>query len=216
MAWLAHGTRASCKAPSNTSSPGIFVAAYAPDLPGEKFPLRWMHLSSAGDLPRELIPMRHGRDDSMELMAAHIIREATAGDAPAIVALYRSAGIESATSFTPEEARAHFAVFSRYPNYRLFVATAERRIVGCYALLIMDNLAKRGRRSGVVEDLVVSPEQQGHGIGRALIQHARERCREAGCYKFVLSSGISREKAHAFYESIGLKRHGFSFLAGTE
>ncbi|HVH89723.1 MAG TPA: GNAT family N-acetyltransferase [Terriglobales bacterium] len=145
-----------------------------------------------------------------------IIREATSADAPAIVAIYRSAGIEEGTSFTAEEARAHFAVFSRYPNYRFFVAIAGGQIVASYALLIMDNLAKRGRRSGVVEDVAVSPEHQGHGIGRALIQHAQERCREAGCYKFVLSSGISREKAHAFYESIGLKRHGFSFLAGIE
>ena len=152
----------------------------------------------------------------MELMDDLVIREATADDAPEIVALYRSAGIESGASFTPAEARSHFAVFSRYPNYRIFVATRGGEIIASYALLIMDNLAKRGRRSGVVEDVAVSPEHQGQGTGRALIQHARERCREAGCYKFVLSSGISREKAHAFYESIGLKRHGFSFLAGIE
>lgn len=149
-------------------------------------------------------------------MTDFTIREATSADAPAIVALYRSVGIDSGRSFTAEEARAHFAVFSRYPNYRIFVAVAGGDIVGSYALLIMDNLAKNGRRSGVLEDVAVSPQHQGHGIGRALIQHAREKCREANCYKFVLSSGIAREKAHAFYESIGLKRHGFSFLAGME
>jgi GNAT superfamily N-acetyltransferase len=141
------------------------------------------------------------------------IRQATTDDAPAIVALYQSAGIESGESFTPEEARAHFALFARYPNYRIFVAVLDEEIVGTYELLIMDNLAKRGRRSGVVEDVAVSPQHQGAGIGRALMEHAREQCRNAGCYKFVLSSGISREDAHTFYESIGLKRHGFSFLA---
>jgi hypothetical protein len=48
------------------------------------------------------------------------------------------------------------------------------------------------------------------------MQHAREQCRYAGCYKFVLLSGLSRERAHAFYQSIGLKMHGFSFLAEFE
>jgi hypothetical protein len=89
------------------------------------------------------------------------IREATADDAPAIVVLFQSAGVESGELFTSEEARAHFAVFSRYPNYRVFVAVLGQEIVGTYALLIVDNLAKRGRRSGVVEDVAVSPEHQG-------------------------------------------------------
>ena len=146
-------------------------------------------------------------------MADLLIRQATAIDASEIVALYQSAGIESGQSFTAEEARAHFAVFSRYPSYRVFVAVLGEEVAGTYALLIMDNLAKRGRRSGIVEDVAVSARHQREGIGQALMEHARERCREAGCYKFVLSSGISRKAAHAFYQSIGLKKHGFSFLA---
>jgi ribosomal protein S18 acetylase RimI-like enzyme len=145
-----------------------------------------------------------------------IIREATPDDAPQIIALYLSAGIESGTSFTPEEAREHFRVFAKYPNYRVFVAVLEEQIVGTYELLIMDNLAKRGQPSGVVEDVAVSSRFQGRGIGRALMQHAREECQRAGCYKFVLSSNSRREAAHKFYGSLGLKRHGFSFLAKIE
>lgn len=142
-----------------------------------------------------------------------VIREATADDAPRIVALYQSAGIEAGISFTPEQAREHFRVFSEYPNYRIFVAVQGEDIVGAYELLIMDNLAKCGRPSGVVEDVAVSPQHQRCGIGRALMQHARDQCQRAGCYKFVLSSSSSREAAHEFYDSLGLKRHGISFLA---
>jgi GNAT superfamily N-acetyltransferase len=149
-------------------------------------------------------------------MQALLIREATPDDAPEIIALYQRAGIESETPFTPQEAEAHFAVFTRYPNYRVFVAIVGEEIVGAYELLIMDNLAKHGRRSGLVEDVAVSPQHQRHGIGHALMQHAREQCSRAGCYKFVLSSGIRREEAHAFYDSLGLKRHGVSFLAEIE
>ena len=79
-------------------------------------------------------------------MPDFLIRQATAADASEIVALYQRAGIESGQSFTPEEARAHFAVIARYPSYRIFVAVLGGEIVATYALLIMDNLAKRGRR----------------------------------------------------------------------
>jgi GNAT superfamily N-acetyltransferase len=76
----------------------------------------------------------------------------------------------------------------------------------------MDNLAKRGRRSGIVEDVAVAPARQGQGIGRAMMQHARKQCIEADCYKLMLSSGQQRYRAHAFYDSLGMKRHGVSFL----
>jgi hypothetical protein len=36
-------------------------------------------------------------------------------------------------------------------------------------------------------------------------------CRKHGCYKIVISSNFKRPKAHAFYESLGFKRHGYSF-----
>jgi GNAT superfamily N-acetyltransferase len=152
-------------------------------------------------------------NDSRKIPGAlvSIIRQATRDDAPKIVALYAASGVEGA-SFSDDEARAHFDVFARYPNYRVFVAEIDGEVVGAYELLIMDNLAKRGRPSGVVEDVAVSPARQGQGIGRALMEHARDECRRAACYKFVLSSAIGREGAHAFYDALGFARHGFSFL----
>jgi hypothetical protein len=36
--------------------------------------------------------------------------------------------------------------------------------------------------------------------------------KEKGCYKMTLSSNLKRESAHAFYDSLGFKKHGFSFL----
>jgi GNAT superfamily N-acetyltransferase len=44
-----------------------------------------------------------------------------------------------------------------------------------------------------------------------MMHHAMALAREAGCYKLVLSSNQKRERAHAFYESLGFQRHGFSF-----
>ena len=144
-------------------------------------------------------------------MDALAIREAKKDDVSAILELYRNADLEGEPAFTVKEAEAHLAVFSRYPSYRIFVAVVDEKVVGTYELLIMENLAKGGRKSGVVEDVAVSPQFRGQGIGRAMMTHAREQCKQAGCYKFVLSSNLKRADAHAFYESLGFEKHGYSF-----
>lgn len=139
------------------------------------------------------------------------IRPATEQDLPALLTLYQAAGIDGERAFTMEEAVAHFAVLQRYPYFRVFVAVEGAAVVGTYELVILDNMAKRGRRSGVVEDVAVHPDHQGHGIGRTMMHHALEQCRLAGCYKMTLSSNLKREDAHRFYDSLGFTRHGYSF-----
>jgi GNAT superfamily N-acetyltransferase len=74
----------------------------------------------------------------------------------------------------------------------------------------MHNLA--GKPLAVVENVVVDRHQQGRGIGRQLMAHAKEQASAAGCYKLALSSNRKRHAAHAFYESIGFDQHGLSFV----
>jgi ribosomal protein S18 acetylase RimI-like enzyme len=140
-----------------------------------------------------------------------VIREANDSDVERILELYRETGIGPQESFLPEEAREQLAVLRKYPSYRVFVAEAGGIVVGTYELLIMDNLAKRGKKSAIVEDVAVSKQQQGRGIGRAMMEHAMQQARDAECYKLVLSSNLQRTDAHAFYEALGFKKHGYSF-----
>jgi GNAT superfamily N-acetyltransferase len=137
------------------------------------------------------------------------IREVTESDLPAILALYVEVGDDQVLSI--DQAQSIFARMKRYPDYHVYVATKDDAIVGTFALLIMDNLAHLGAPSGVAEDVVVSSAWQGHGIGKLMMQFALERCRERGCYKLALSSNLSREAAHRFYDSLGFERHGYSF-----
>ncbi len=141
-----------------------------------------------------------------------LVREATEADLPAVLRIYAQPGLDESDVLSVDEARAHYRRFRLYPNYRLFVAVLDGEVVGTFALLIMDNLAHRAAPSGVVEDVAVREDLQGRGIGREMMAAARERCREAGCYKMALSSNLRREAAHAFYESLGFERHGYSFL----
>ena len=145
-----------------------------------------------------------------------LIREAREQDVARILELYREAGIEAEEGFTPQEARTHLALFLRYPSFRVFVAEVRGEVVGTFELLIMDNLAKRGSRSGVVEDVAVSLRLQGRGIGRAMMLHAQQERRQAGCYKLVLSSGLKRTGAHDFYDAAGFEKHGYSFRVDVD
>lgn len=146
------------------------------------------------------------------------IREAVPADLPQVLALYAQPGLDDDQVLTLEEAQRIHAAFARYPSYRLFVAadTAQpQRVIGSYALLVMHNLAHRGAPSAIAEDVVVDAQWRGQGVGRRLMAHAMDEARLAGCYKLALSSNRCRERAHAFYESLGFTRHGVSFLIDT-
>jgi GNAT superfamily N-acetyltransferase len=140
-----------------------------------------------------------------------LIREATKSDLPAVLSLYAQPGLDDGKVLSVSDAERVFAEFSRYPNYRLFVACDGGEVVGTYALLIMHNLAHCGAPSAVVEDVVVVASHQGQGVGRFMMEHAQALAREAGCYKLALSSNRKRTGAHAFYESLGFVQHGFSY-----
>ncbi len=153
------------------------------------------------------------------------IRPATEADLPAILALYAEielsgSGTDAGTLRRPcsardaQGARANevFERIRRYPNYTVYVAVTDGVIIGTFELLIMDNLAHDCAPSGIVEDVVVHPSRQGQGIGKQMMRFAMEQCRSAGCYKLVLSSNLVRERAHQFYEGLGFKRHGYSFV----
>lgn len=139
------------------------------------------------------------------------VREAGRADLPEVLRLYAQPAMDDGRVLPLAEAERVFERMAAYPDYRLYVAVRDGRIVGSFALLIMDNLAHQGARSAVVEDVVVDPHCQGQGIGRAMMRHALRLCGEKGCYKLALSSALGRTRAHAFYASLGFERHGYSY-----
>jgi GNAT superfamily N-acetyltransferase len=139
------------------------------------------------------------------------IRSASAADLSEVLQLYAQPALDDGKVISLTEAEQIFTRMAQYPDYRVYVAELDCRIVGTFALLVMDNLGHLGTCSGVVEDVAVEPAFQGQGIGKAMMAHAIELCRARGCYKIVISSNFKRPMAHAFYESLGFERHGYSF-----
>ena len=139
-------------------------------------------------------------------------REASASDIEALLGLYELLEFKPVQSLSLEAARVRFERYQEYPNYRIYVAELGEVIVGTFALIIVDSVAHAGKPFAVVEDVVVSQDCQGRGIGKRMMEFAMCRCKEFGCYKLTLSSHLKRQKAHSFYESLGFEKHGFSFF----
>ena len=140
------------------------------------------------------------------------IRPARMDDLPVLLELYRllDAAIEAPLSW--EQAQDKFREILSSAHHQIYVAESENAVVGTFALIFIGGLPHQARDSCVVEDVVVAAARQGAGLGKKMMEFARERCAERDCYKLVLSSHVRREAAHRFYESLGFDRHGYSFL----
>lgn len=67
-----------------------------------------------------------------------------------------------------------------------------------------DTAYDAGERIGYVEEIAVLGQARSRGIGRALMDAARDRFRRRGLTSFKLSTVPGNESARAFYESLGL------------
>jgi GNAT superfamily N-acetyltransferase len=148
-----------------------------------------------------------GKLDPYEIL----IRPAGKSDLPAVIQMYAQPDLDNGSVLSATAAEMIYDKMKSYPNYQIYVAEVEGQLVGTFALIILDNLIHLGSPSGVVEAVAVAPEWQGKGIGKAMMRYAWNLCQRAGCYKLTLSSNLKRHRAHAFYESLGFKKHGFSF-----
>jgi GNAT superfamily N-acetyltransferase len=144
------------------------------------------------------------------------IRKAVEEDVAAVIDLYAQPDMDNGNVLSLVEAKKLFQKFSLYPSYHLYVASQNNKVIGTFALLIMDNLAHHGTPSAIVEDVAVDSLCQSQGVGKLMMEYAMRLCKEAGCYKLVLSSNVRRVRAHQFYESLGFRQHGVSFLVALD
>lgn len=141
-----------------------------------------------------------------------MIREATAEDVGELTRLYRQ--LDDGSAEKPVDEQAVSRIFARtrdYPGYRILLAIDGGRVVGSFVLVILEMLGSRCAPEAIVEDVVVDRAARGKGIGRRMMAFAMDEAARTGCYKLVLSSNLERTGAHAFYESLGFRRHGSSF-----
>lgn len=100
------------------------------------------------------------------------------------------------SSFTPSEI--NYRISSELGSQIRKVVEFKGGVVGYASLLVEVNA--RGGKLGHVEDVVVSSDFQGCGIGLLLMESLEEEARALGCYKLGLASSLVAEK---FYEGRG-------------
>src|SRR5512139_2815243 len=100
------------------------------------------------------------------------VRSAHKHELPEVLRLYAQPELDAGEVLPLAEAERIYERMARYPNYRVYVALLEARVVGTFALLIMDNLGHLGAPSAIIEDVAVDPTAQGRGIGSAMMRRA--------------------------------------------
>ena len=88
------------------------------------------------------------------------------------------------------------------PNHIIHVAEDNGKIVGSTTLLIEQKFIHNGGYVGHIEDVVVSKEFEGRGIGIKLVTSLLEIANTRNCYKTILDCS---DELIPFYERIGFK-----------
>lgn len=116
------------------------------------------------------------------------------------------AGGSAETAIAPAYERA-FDAIAADPNNALIVATAgdtpEAPVIGVLQLTFIPSLTYSGGTRAQIEGVRVHGDWRDHGVGSALIRHAIERARDAGCTLVQLTTDRRRADAHRFYERLG-------------
>jgi len=130
------------------------------------------------------------------------IRDAQAGDAPAVAGLLGQLGYPTEPSAVERRLERLQVV-----GDRVVVAEVEGKVVGLAHLQVTPAL-ERERPAAKIGALVVDDAHRGRGIGRALVQAIEDEARLRGCELLFLTTAERRDAAHAFYERLGLKHTG--------
>ena len=106
---------------------------------------------------------------------------------------------------------AYVAQLSRQTRqgYRLFAISNGQGMVGLAGYRELENLIYG--RFIYVDDLVISPQLQGSGVGATLLNAVREEAVRRGCDHFVLDTGLHMALAQRFYFRQGLLARGMHF-----
>jgi GNAT superfamily N-acetyltransferase len=133
-----------------------------------------------------------------------MIRSAVPADIPTILRLVRElAEFErEPDAVVATEAMLAEALFGARPAAEAVIAEVEGEPVG-FALFFHNFSTWTGRRGLYLEDLYVTPEARGRGVGKALLRHLAGLAVERGCGRFEWAVLDWNEPAIQFYDSMG-------------
>jgi len=89
------------------------------------------------------------------------------------------------------------------PNTTLIAELDMKALGFIHVRTIKDSIS--GETCGTVPLLAVSPQSQGLGVGKLLVEHAEKWAKGLGCRLLHLEVFANNKKAESFYQNIGFK-----------
>ncbi len=93
---------------------------------------------------------------------------------------------------------------AKHGGYRLFYAQVGDSIAGAIGFRTLDDL--RWGHHLYIDDLIVDGHVQGNGIGSALLLFAERFAMSENCHHIRLAAGLTRARAHEFYEQFSYRK----------
>ncbi len=112
--------------------------------------------------------------------------------------------LKKASDLGKEKANEILKKIKSNPSHVIFVAILDGKVVGSTTMLIEPKFIHNGGKVAHIEDVVVTKEYQGKGIGEKLIRSLLDYAKKNDCYKTILDSS---DDVKPFYEKIGFKKH---------
>lgn len=134
-----------------------------------------------------------------------MVRPAIAADVPALVQAYEwlfAAPGRRPDGWNPETAASRLEALLGLGSGTVLVTEDEHGFTGL-CTIYLDILSVRYGQRAWIEDLAVHPERRSAGIGKALLDAAKDWARERGADHLELDSAFTRPDAHRFYEREG-------------
>lgn len=137
------------------------------------------------------------------------VRSAQAEDLEAVRKLAQElrSEIGMPTSLGEERFKTCFHASLMDPHCRILIAELGGNLVGYLSIWRRSNLSHAGP-AAFVDDLIVSEEARGKGLGTALLQEAMRYAKEWGCVEIEVSTMPENEGAQRLYREMGFEKRG--------
>jgi len=141
-------------------------------------------------------------------------RRAALGDLPAIIAMLADDKLgqtrEDPSDPPNPKYIGAFEGIEADPNQYMLVGLQDGAVIAYLQITFIPYVSRLGSLRGQIESVRVASHLRGGGIGKKLMLHAIDLCKERGCFIVHLTTDKTREQTKRFYERLGFEvsHHG--------